>query len=132
MSLSNDVRSTIPTLFGDAIEQLGKLVRSEVRLARAEISDKVAQAGTGAAYIAVAGMFMVPVLVVLLITLALWLNQMGISPIGSHLIAAAVGAAVSVIFGLIGVNRLKAGRLIPTATIQQVEQDMAMARKVTQ
>lgn len=68
MSLSNDLRS-IPALFGDAVEQLGKLVSNEVQLARAEISEKVAQAGLGVAYVAGAGVLLIPVLVVLLITL---------------------------------------------------------------
>ena len=61
MSLSNDVRS-IPALFGDAIEHLGKLVHNEVQLARAEISEKVAQAGMGVAYVAAAGVLMIPFL----------------------------------------------------------------------
>jgi Putative Actinobacterial Holin-X, holin superfamily III len=129
MSLSNDVRS-IPALFGDAIEQLGKLVSNEVQLARAEISEKVAQAGMGVAYVAAAGVLMIPVLVVLLITLALWLNQMGMSPVVSHLIAAAVGAAVSLILGLVGLNHLKPEKLTPTVTIQQVERDVAAAKEL--
>lgn len=131
MLLSKDVRSTIPGLLGDAIEQLGKLVRSEVQLARAELSDKVAQAGMGLAYVAAAGMLMIPVLVMLLITLALWLNQMGLSPVASHLAAAAIGAAVSIVLGMIGFNRLKLERLTPRVTIQQMEQDMAAARELS-
>jgi hypothetical protein len=129
MSLSNDDRS-IPALFGDAIEQLGKLVSNEVQLARAEISEKVAQAGMGVAYVAAAGVMMIPVLVVLLITLALWLIQTGMSPVVSHLIAAAVGAVVSLILGVVGLNHLKPEKLTPTVTIQQVERDMAAAKEL--
>lgn len=129
MSLSNDVRS-IPALFGDAIEQLGKLVHNEVQLARAEISEKVAQGGMGVTYVAAAGVLMIPVLVVLLITLALWLNDMGLSLVISHLIAAASGAVVSVILGVVGLNRFKAKKLTPTVTIQQVERDMAAAKEL--
>jgi hypothetical protein len=129
MSLSNDVHS-IPALFGDAIEQLGKLVHNEVQLARAEISEKVAQAGMGVTYVAAAGVLMIPVLVVLLITLALWLNDMGLSLVISHLIAAASGAVVSVILGVVGLNRFKAEKLTPTVTIQQVECDVAAAKEL--
>ena len=129
MSLSDNVRS-IPALFGDAIEQLGKLVSNEVQLARAEISQKVAQAAMGVAYVAAASVLMIPVLVVLLLALALWLVEMGFSPIVSHLIAAAVGAAVSVILGLVGLNRLKPEKLTPTVTIQQIERDVAAAKEL--
>ena len=129
MSLTNDVRS-IPALFGDAIEQLGKLVSNEVQLARAEISEKVGQAGMGVAYVAAAGVLMIPVLVVLLITLALWLIQSGMSPIVSHLIAAAVGAVVSLILGVVGLNHLKPEKLTPTVTTQQLELDVAAAKEL--
>ena len=129
MPLAKDMH-TIPALFGDAIEQLGKLVHNEVQLARAEISEKVAHAGMGVAYVAAAGMLMIPVLVVLLISLALWLSQMGLSPVGSHLVAAAIGAGVSIVLGVVGMNRLRPENLTPTVTIQQVEQDVAAAKEI--
>jgi hypothetical protein len=129
MPLAKDLH-TIPALFGDAIEQLGKLVSNEVQLARAELSEKVAQAGMGVAYVAAAGVLMIPVLVILLIALALWLTQMGLSPVVSHLVAAAIGAAVSVVLGLVGLNRLKPENLTPTVTIQQVERDVAAVKEI--
>jgi uncharacterized membrane protein YgcG len=129
MSLSHDIRS-IPGLFGDAIEQLGKLVQNETQLARAEIADKVAQAGMGIAYVAAAGVLMIPVLVLLLIALALWLIQMGYSPVTAHLIAAAVGAGVSLVLGVVGMNRLKPEKLTPTVTLGQVERDVAVAKEL--
>jgi hypothetical protein len=127
MSLSSDIGS-IPELFGDAIEQLGKLVQNEVQLARAEISQKMTQAGRGAAYIAAAAILAIPVLVMLLITLALWLNQMGLSPVLSHLIAAAAGALVSVVLGVMGMSYLKPEKLTPNVTIGQVKRDVAAAK----
>ena len=126
MSLSSDIGS-IPELFGDAIEQLGKLVQNEVQLARAEISQKMTQAGRGAA-IAAAAILAIPVLVMLLITLALWLNQMGLSPVLSHLIAAAAGALVSVVLGVMGMSYLKPEKLTPDVTIGQVKRDVAAAK----
>ena len=64
MGLSDDLHS-IPRLVGDAVEQLAKLVQNEAQLARTELSEKLAQAGTGAAYLAAAGIFAIPVLVLL-------------------------------------------------------------------
>jgi uncharacterized membrane protein YccF (DUF307 family) len=65
-----------------------------------------------------------------LITLALWLNDMGLSLVISHLIAAASAAVVSVILGVVGLNRFKAEKLTPTVTIQQVEHDVAAAKEL--
>jgi hypothetical protein len=129
MSMSDDIRS-ISSLFGDAVEQLGKLVRNEAQLARAEISEKVALAGMGVVYVAAAGILMIPVLVILLIALALWLTQMGMSPVTSYLLAAVIGAAVSLVLGLIGLSRLRPKKLTPTVTIQQVERDVAAAKEL--
>lgn len=129
MTLSTDLRS-IPALVGDAIEQLGKLVQNEVQLARVEISEKVVQAGMGLAYVAAAGILIIPVLVVLLIALALWFTQLGLSAVASHLLAAAVGACVSIVLGVIGLNKLKPEKLTPTVTLQQVERDVATAKEL--
>lgn len=130
MSLSSDLHS-IPELAGNAVEQLAKLVQNETQLARAEISQKLAQAGMGAAYIGAAAILLVPVLVVLLITLALWLNQaMGLSLIVSHLTAAIAGALVSALLALIGKSYLKPENLTPKVIIRQVERDMAAAKEM--
>lgn len=129
MPLSDDLHA-IPGLFGDAVEQLGKLVQNEARLARAELTQKIAQAGTGAAYILGAAIFCVPVLVVLLIALALWLTQLGLSPVVAHLAAAACGAAISIVLALIGMSHLKPENLKPKVTMQQIERDVATAKEL--
>src|SRR3569833_2884303 len=129
MSLSDDLH-TIRRLFGDAVDQLGKLVQNEAQLARAEISQKVAQAGIGAAYLIGAAILGIPVLVVLLIALALWLGELGLSPPLAHLAAAACGAVISIVLAVIGMNRLKPENLKPKVTIRQVERDVAAAKEL--
>jgi len=129
MSLSDDLH-TIPRLFGDAVEQLGKLVQNEAQLARAEISQKITQAGIGAAYVIGAAILCIPVLVVLLIALALWLGQHGLSPPLAHLAAPACGAAISIVLAVIGMSYLKPENLKPKVTIRQVERDVATAKEL--
>src|SRR4029079_6109273 len=129
MSLSDDLH-TIPQLFGDAVEQLGKLVQNEAHLAPAEISQKIIQAGIGAADVIGAAILGIPVLVVLLIALALWLGQLGLSPPLAHLAAAACGAAISVVLAMIGMSYLKPENLKPKVTIRQVERDIATAKEL--
>jgi hypothetical protein len=131
MSLSGDLNA-IPRLFGDAVEQLGKLVQNEAQLARAELSQKITQASIGAAYIAGAAILFVPVLVVLLIALALWLSQLGLSPAAAHLVAAVCGAVISVILAMVGMSHLKPEDLKPKITLQQVQRDVATAKELAQ
>lgn len=129
MSLPRDSHS-IPELLGDTVEQLGKLVQNEVALARAEISQKVALAGMGAAYFAGAAILVIPVIVMLLITLAIWLEARDFSPVTSHLLAALLGGVISVALALVGKSYLKAENLKPTVTAQQIERDIAAAKEL--
>ena len=129
MALSNDLNA-IPRLFGDAVEQLGKLVQNEVQLARAELSQKMTQAGIGSAYVAGAAILSIPALVLLLIALALWLTQLGLSPVLAHLAAAACGAVISAILAMVGMSHLKPENLKPKVTMQQVQRDVATAKEM--
>lgn len=130
MSLSSDLHS-IPELVGDAVEQLGKLVQNEAQLARTEILQKLTQAGLGAAYLGAAAILIIPVFVVLLITLALWLNQLGFSPVSSHLLAALAGGLASAVVAITGMSYLKRANLAPRVTIRQLERDVAAAKEMT-
>jgi hypothetical protein len=129
MALSNDLNA-IPRLFGDTVEQLGKLVQNEVQLARAELSQKMTQASIGAAYITGAAILSIPVLVVLLIALALWLTQLGLSLVVAHLVAAACGAVISAILAMVGMSHLKPANLKPQVTMRQVERDVETAKEM--
>lgn len=130
MSLSNDIHA-IPGLVGDAVEQLAKLVQNEAQLARAEISQKVTQAGIGAAYLAGAAILAIPVLVVLLIALALWVSSaFALAPAAGYLIAGAVGGIAALGLGLAGMSYLKPENLTPKVTMRQVERDMQTAKEL--
>ena len=129
MALSDDLHA-IPRLFGNTIEQLGKLVQNEAELARTEISQKITQASIGIGYVAGAAILCVPVLVMLLLALALWLVALGLSPPLAHLAAAGCGVIVGAILALIGANYLKPDNLKPRVTIQQVQRDVATAKEL--
>ena len=129
MALSNDLNA-IPRLFGDAVEQLGKLVQNEVQLARAELSQKLTQASIGAGYVAGAAILSIPVLVVLLIALALWLTQLGLVPALAYVAAAACGAVISATLAMTGMSYLKPENLRPKVTMQQVERDVETAKEM--
>jgi hypothetical protein len=129
-ALSNDAHE-IPRLLGDAVEQLGKLMQNEAQLAKAELSQKIALAGTGAGYIGAAAVFSIPVLVLLLLALAWWLVDQGFSPATAHLIAAGGGAIICIILATIGLSYLKPRRLTPKVTIEQLQRDAATAKELT-
>ena len=124
----NDSRP-VSELFADALSQFSKLVRNEIHLARAEISIKVGQTMTAIGLLAGAAIFLIPTLVLLLISLAVWLVEIGIRPSIAHLIAGLVGLIAAAIMGGIGLNQLKTNSLVPRRTLDQLQQDAAAARE---
>jgi hypothetical protein len=127
--LRNDARS-ISRLLGDAFEQLSHLVQTEIRLARAELADKAAQAGMGVGLLAGGLLFMIPALVLLLIAFALFLTGLGLSPVTAHLLAGLAGAVIAGILIMLGLARLKPSSLSPDTTIRQVQKDIAAAKEI--
>ena len=128
MSAVDEARSAAH-LLGTAVEQLGKLVQNEVQLAKAEVAQKLVQAGMGVTFLVGAAILLIPCLVVLLIAMALWLNQAGLSLVTSHLIAAGVGIVVSAVLAFIGKSYLAPKNLTPNVTLQQIECDVAAAKE---
>jgi hypothetical protein len=129
MAISEDIHA-IPRLFGDAVEQLGKLVKNEAQLAKAELAEKITQASIGAAYIGAAAVLCIPVLVLLLISLALFLTQLGLSQPVAHLAAAGCGALICGILAMVGLSYFKSEQLKPKVTIRQIERDVATAKEL--
>jgi len=128
--IAEDVRS-ISRLFGDALENLSKLMRTEIQLARAEISEKASKAAVGAGMLIGALFLLTPALVLFLIAFAIWLTQLGLSPVTAHFLAGCVALIAAAILASIGASRLKPSALKPQVTIREVNKDIAAAKEMT-
>jgi hypothetical protein len=132
MSLADRSRS-ISRLLGDAVDQLGALFQVELQLAQTEMSEKVANAGRGLTFLLVGAVFAMPVVTLVLVALALWINETwAISLSLSALIAASVGALLGIICGLIAMNHQRVKNIRPDATIDQIRRDVAVAKEIAQ
>ncbi|MBR1153612.1 phage holin family protein [Bradyrhizobium sp. JYMT SZCCT0428] len=121
---------SIPELFSDAVGQLAKLIGNEFALARAELSEKAAQAGRAAAMIGAGAVIMIPALVLLLFAAAAALIQGGFSEPIAYLIAGGGAALASIALIVVGINRLSGDALAPKVMIEEVERDKAAAREM--
>jgi len=124
-------RSSTPHLFVEAVAQLAGLVRTEIRLARTELSEKAANAANAVALISGGVDLLLAALVVLLQGAVAWLVTIGLPP---HWAALAVGAVVGFIgLGLLlaALSALKsAANFRPERALDQVNKDMAAAREI--
>lgn len=127
--IADDVRS-LSRLFGDALETLSKLIRTEIQLARAELTQKAGRAAVGVGMLLGALFLLTPALVLFLIALAIGLTQAGLSPILAHVLAGAVALIAAGVLTALGIQRLKPDELAPRTTIDEVRQDIAAAKEM--
>jgi uncharacterized membrane protein YqjE len=127
--MSPDPRS-FGRLVSDSVTQFSGLLGSELRLAKAEAAEKATQAATAVGLLVGAGVLLIPAFILGLMALAAWLVELGLRASLAHLIAAAVGLAISALLGIIGKSRLSIESLTPRAIAREVERDIAAAKRV--
>lgn len=124
-------RRSLTDLLAAALTHLSLLAQTEIRLQRAEIGQKVATAGVGIGLAAAAIVFAIPALVLLLMSLAAWLTQHGLSAAGADAIAGGGSLVVAVLLLLIGFGQLRAKALEPKRALGQLQRDAAAAKSIS-
>ncbi|MEX3013959.1 phage holin family protein [Gymnodinialimonas hymeniacidonis] len=116
-------------LLSDALGNISGLVRSEVDLARAEISENLTQAGVAIGLIAGAAIIALVSLNVLAAALVAALTELGLDGGWAALIVGVLLAGIA--FALItkGINDLKLSSLAPTRTVKNVKRDAAAVKE---
>ncbi|WP_108482828.1 phage holin family protein [Oceaniglobus ichthyenteri] len=110
-------------LLSDAMTNVSALVRNEVDLARAEVSENLNRAGVAIGLIAGAAIIALVSLNVLAAALVAALTEAGLDAGWSALIVGVVLAAVAFVMIGKGVNDLKLSSLAPTRTVKNVKRD---------
>jgi len=121
-------RST-PALMADLLDQVTQLVRKEVQLFRAEMSDKATQAMVAAGSIVAAAVVAITALNVLAAALVVALTKAGIPEAWSAVIVGVVFALVAFLMAKKGIDNLKAGNLAPERTTRAAARDVSMVKE---
>jgi putative superfamily III holin-X len=126
---SDSPNKSAGTLLSDAMSNVSGLVRSEVDLARAEISENVTKAGVAIGLIAGAAIIALVALNVLAAALVAALTEAGLDAGWSALIVGAALGLVAYVLINKGVNDLKLSSLAPTRTVKNVQRDAAAVKE---
>jgi hypothetical protein len=120
--------AALPRALSDVLADVAELVQKEIRLARAEISDKLATKIQGGVWMAAAGVLGFVALLLLLEALVFAIASLGLPLYGSCLIvAAAVGLIAAVAFAK---GRAAAREnMVPERTARSVERDISVAKE---
>ena len=121
-------QSSLPETFSQVLGDLADLFRKELRLARAELSSNASAKLRGGIWLALAGIFGLASLALVLGALVAWITSLDVS---LHVAFLIVGAGV----GLLAVIAYFAGQkdaqaeLTPSRTISQVKRDIEITKE---
>lgn len=112
-------RST-PELFGDVVTLVTNLFRTEVKLAKAEMSEKASQAISAVIVAVVGAILLLSALVLLLGAAVDWIVTLGFARYLAGLMVGGGVAVLGLILVLVAVSRLKPAKLAPRRTLGQL------------
>ena len=111
------------SLASEALRLSGDLVRKEVALAKAEISQNIQRAGVAIGFMAAAAVIAIVTINVLVAALVAALAETELGPIWSAVIVGLLLGLLAYILLRKGMNDLKPDALMPSRTVQNVQRD---------
>jgi hypothetical protein len=126
----NDDTRSVPQLLADMLNELTSLFRKEIQLARAEMGEKVSEAGGAIPGIAGGGALALGGMILLLMAAAAGLARLfEIAPGWGLLIVGVLAALIGYALVRGGMSKLKATNLTPTRTAEQLARDAEAAKE---
>ena len=113
---------TIGELIRSLLQDMGQLIRTEIKLAQAEVGQNVSRAKAPVAMMAVGGLLLFGAFLTLLGALVGWLAD-AVGPGWAAFIVAVVVGGAGVALMLSAKNKLSNVALTPTRTVASVKQD---------
>ena len=121
-------QSSLPETFSQVLGDLADLFRKELRLARAELSSNASAKLRGGIWLALAGVFGLASLALVLGALVAWITSLDVSLHVAFLIVAAGVGLLAVAAYFAGQKDAQA-ELTPSRTISQVKRDIEMTKE---
>ena len=109
-------------LFSDLSQQTAELVRQEMRLAKAELSEKFSDAGRHALMIGAAVAFALAAVVAVAAATTLLMIDLGLEPWLSAAVTAAVMAVIAFVLAQSGISALRKTTIAPVETMQSIKE----------
>jgi Putative Actinobacterial Holin-X, holin superfamily III len=105
------------------------LLQTEIRLARAEIGEKLSRAVNGGILIGVGGVLLLPGIFVLLMAVVRWLQVAGLPEQWGLLLVGIITIAIGVALALAGAKSMKGSALVPDRAIHEVREDISLVKE---
>jgi uncharacterized membrane protein YqjE len=109
-------------LFSDLSQQTADLIKQEMRLAKAEIGEKLSDVGRHAMMIGVSIAFGLAAVIAVAAAIALFLVDIGVAPWGAAIITAAVMGVTAYLLAQSGISALRKKSIAPVETIHSLKE----------
>ena len=113
---------SIGELFSDLSQQTADLIRQEMRLAKAELSEKLADVGKHAMMIGAAVAFGLAAVVAVAGAIALVLIELGVTPWLAAVITAALMGGTAFVLAQSGLSALRKKTIAPVETMHSLKE----------
>jgi uncharacterized membrane protein YqjE len=120
----------IRSLIGRILTEARALFRTELQLARRELSENASRAGGGLVLFAIAALVAFVGLSALAVAAVLGVAALGVPLPWAALIVAIAFLVIALIFALIGKSRISAASLAPKRTLKQVKSDIDAVKEM--
>ncbi len=120
--------AALPHALTDVLADVAELVQKEIRLARAEISEKLATKIQGGVWMAAAGVLGFVALLLVLEAIVFGIASLGLAPHWSCLIVAAGVGLIAALAFVKGRADVRAD-MVPERTARSVQRDISVAKE---
>ena len=131
MAYQNTNERSLGELFAELSRETSTLVRSEVALAKTELTEKAERVGRHSAMIAVGGALAHAGLLAIVAAIVLLLARAGLDPWLAAVIAGLAVAGAGYAVAQKGLTALKSGDIMPQKTIESVKETAQWAKNQT-
>ena len=109
-------------LFSDLSQQTSELIRQEMRLAKAELSDKLSDVGRNAALIGASVAFALAAVIAVAAAIGLLMVKFGLEPWLAAVLTAVAMAGTAFVLAQSGLTALRKKSIAPVETMQSLKE----------
>ena len=121
----------LASLVTEVISEVAYLIQTEIRLARAELGEKLGSAANGGTLIGIGALLLLPGLFVLLMDVVRWLEISGVPDQWALLLVGSTAFVIGAVLAFSGAQRLRTSALMPHRTLEQVRADVSVVKEQT-
>jgi uncharacterized membrane protein YqjE len=119
----------LTSVLTQVVSEVAYLLQTEIRLARAELNEKVSHLASGGAMIGIGAILALAGLFVVLLAVVAWLAVAGLPEEWALTLVGAVALLAGAGIAMKGVNDIKTSDLVPNRTIGQVKADYSVVKE---